>query len=75
MDQIAIVNGLSIKWYRNLLDTSINAAERRIIQKLLTEEQAKQTCGWPNAGSVAGRLKALQPSRATLWPPIEPLPN
>jgi hypothetical protein len=41
MDQTKSVNELNIKRFRNLLETSINEVERLMIQKLLTEEEAK----------------------------------
>ena len=42
MDQFEFVHGQDIKRYRNLLETSIDETERRTIQKLLAEEEAKQ---------------------------------
>jgi hypothetical protein len=42
MDQFEFVYSPNIKRYRNLLETSVDETERRIIQKLLTEEEAKQ---------------------------------
>jgi hypothetical protein len=41
----------NIKRFQNLLETSINEAERQTIQKLLTEEQAK------------ARLQASEPKK------------
>jgi hypothetical protein len=35
------ITAMNIKRYRNLLETSINKAERRTIQTLLSEEEAK----------------------------------
>lgn len=40
MDQFVLSQ--NIKRYRNLLETSVDEAERRQIQKRLAEEQAKQ---------------------------------
>jgi hypothetical protein len=42
MDHFESVHGQDIKRYRNLLETSIDETERRTIQKLLVEEEAKQ---------------------------------
>jgi hypothetical protein len=42
MEQIEFVNKLNIQRFQNLLGTSLNDSERRIIQKLLIEEKAKQ---------------------------------
>jgi hypothetical protein len=42
MDQFEFVYGQNIKRYRNLLETSVDETERRTIQRLLTEEEAKQ---------------------------------
>ena len=33
--------GLNIKRFQNLLDTSVNATERQLLQRLLAEEKAK----------------------------------
>ncbi|MGP0090321.1 MAG: hypothetical protein ACLPKB_10260 [Xanthobacteraceae bacterium] len=42
MGQLEFVNELNIKRFQNLLETSVDDVERQIIQKLLTEEEAKQ---------------------------------
>jgi hypothetical protein len=42
MDQFEFVYSPNIKRYQNLLETSVDETERRTIQKLLTEEEAKQ---------------------------------
>jgi hypothetical protein len=42
MDQVEFVHSPNIKRYQNLLETSVDETERRTIQKLLTEEEAKQ---------------------------------
>jgi hypothetical protein len=42
MERFEFVNKLNIQRFQNLLGTSLNDSERQIIQKLLTEEKAKQ---------------------------------
>jgi hypothetical protein len=42
MDQLEFVHSANIRRYQNLLETSVDEAERRTIQKLLSEEEAKQ---------------------------------
>jgi len=42
MDQFEFVFSPNIRRYKNLLETSVDETERRTIQKLLTEEEAKQ---------------------------------
>ena len=49
MDQFEFVYSPNIKRYRDLLETSVDETERRIIQKLLTEEEAKQRKDNPRA--------------------------
>jgi hypothetical protein len=41
MDDFAYVTDANLKRFRNLLETSLNEAERQSIQKMLTEELAK----------------------------------
>jgi hypothetical protein len=48
MDQFEFVNELNIKWFQNLLETSVNDAEWRMIQKLMTEEEAKFVASKPS---------------------------
>jgi hypothetical protein len=48
MDQFEFVNELNIKRFQNLLETSVDDVERKIIQKLLTEEEAKQAGSKPS---------------------------
>jgi hypothetical protein len=47
MDQFEFVYSPNIKRYQNLLETSVDETERRTIQRLLTEEEAKQRKGAP----------------------------
>ena len=42
MDHVEFVYSPNIKRYQNLLETSVDETERRTIQRLLTEEEAKQ---------------------------------
>ena len=54
MDQFEFVYSPNIKRYQNLLETSVDETERRIIQKLLTEEEAKQRKGAPPSRRSGG---------------------
>jgi hypothetical protein len=47
MDQFEFVYSPNIKRYQNLLETSVDETERRTIQRLLAEEEAKQRKGAP----------------------------
>jgi len=47
MDHSEFVHEQNIKRLHNLLETSINHAERTIIQKLLAEEEAKKAAPEP----------------------------
>jgi hypothetical protein len=42
MDQFEFVHSQNIKRYQNLLETSVDEAERQTIQKLLVKEETKQ---------------------------------
>jgi hypothetical protein len=42
MDQFEFVHSQNIKRYQNLLETSVDEAERQTIQKLLAKEETKQ---------------------------------
>jgi hypothetical protein len=48
MGQFEFVNELNIKRFQNLLETSVNDAEWRMIQKLMTEEEAKLAASKPS---------------------------
>jgi hypothetical protein len=54
MDQFELVYSPNIKRYQNLLETSIDETERRTIQKLLTEEEAKQPKRNPSSRRSGG---------------------
>jgi hypothetical protein len=61
MDQFEFVYSPNIKRYRNLLETSVDETERRIIQKLLTEKEAKQRKDNPRAPSFQKALMTYSP--------------
>jgi hypothetical protein len=42
MDQFEFVHSQNITRYQNLLETSVDEAERQTIQKLLAKEETKQ---------------------------------
>ena len=54
MDQFEFVFSPNIKRYQNLLETSVDETERRTIQKLLTEEEAKQPKHNPSSRCSGG---------------------
>jgi hypothetical protein len=64
MEQFEFVNKLNIKRLQNLLETSLNESERRTIQKLLTEEKAKQGLSTSTEVGIDGPLSDVTTVRA-----------
>jgi hypothetical protein len=60
MDQFEFVHSQNIKQYRNLLETSVDEAERQTIQKLLVKEETKQALqGISTKVGVGGHSKDI----------------
>jgi len=41
MSDLSLATASNIKRFKNLLDTSVDATERKLLQRLLAEEEAK----------------------------------
>jgi hypothetical protein len=51
------ITAANIKRFRNLLETSVNEMERRTIEALLAEEEAKPALHGSQSGKAAGKAR------------------